>query len=119
MNRAIQCRTCPATRLMFPTEVAWDPQWMCNDCIRKSTPLPKVEKLTPLSLSKSQRRVCELLYLRNAEIGLEIGISERGVQKHTEAIFSKTGFNNRTMLALYLMRTGFEFDWSKMPKVKQ
>jgi NarL family two-component system response regulator LiaR len=42
----------------------------------------------------------------NQNIGFQLGISEKTVEKYLYAIFQKTGMNSRTEVAVYAVRGG-------------
>lgn len=64
---------------------------------------PNLNELKDGPLTKQENRLMDLLIdecMSNAEIGIALDISEETVKRHLSNIFDKTGYSNRTELAI-------------------
>lgn len=64
----------------------------------------KVKGLTPREVQVLKKVVAGKT---NQEIGLELGISEKTVEKHLEGVFSKLGVTSRVEAAVHALREGW------------
>lgn len=82
--------------------------WMSRSAAAEMSTLVFQDDPTPDSITEREQQVMRLIAQghTNQEIGRELGISEKTVEKHVSALLEKLNVNSRTQVAVHAVRRG-------------